>query len=103
MTTNTNPAPNEKVILLRSIEIAIRIGLIGPLVFWSILIFEPFRRPVVFRLARDGVWLVEAVERRDDRLRGRVQHPRVFLRGLQRRFHVARLALDLGHGTQGQD
>ena len=48
MTTNTNSAADDKVILHRTIEIAIRIGLIAALIVWSFQIFEPFRRPVIW-------------------------------------------------------
>jgi predicted PurR-regulated permease PerM len=48
MTTNTNPASNDKVILSRVLEATIRIGLIAALAFWSFQIFAPFLHPVIW-------------------------------------------------------
>jgi predicted PurR-regulated permease PerM len=48
MTTNTDPASNDKVILSRVLDATIRIGLIAALAFWSFQIFAPFLRPVIW-------------------------------------------------------
>ncbi len=44
----TNSTTDDKAYLHKAVEVTIHIALIGALAYWSLLIFEPFRRPLIW-------------------------------------------------------